>query len=358
MMALDDLIVVKKIEDPQQVFTGLNGILAESEPFQNWISIYPLGFNTLNCWIQTREAVEGVLELGRFRLIESTRGHEQLQDVLKEEFGVSRINADEYRHQNTQGGGALAGECLLAFPCHGALDRRDLKAGQGFTFFCRLAELFAQLSDSQNSSWPNGGRPLRHAFHVRSEDGFIDRHPLRSQSRLNIDPSDEFYELLVEQDFGWFADRIFYPEDKVLRKLKTALEHFSRAYRSEDKFVRLTASVIAMEAAFYTAEKVSIGNRLSRLVSALCFPPPEQAQAFETMKAIYCKRSKALHGDNVTVSATLAKQSHHFAALAKFQAFKLYSQLSESSAEGEIERRYLKALSDLVSSKGMQPEPR
>ncbi|WP_277962679.1 HEPN domain-containing protein [Pseudomonas sp. RIT-To-2] len=349
MAALHHVIVTLKIDGSQHVVDALQQYVVDHEQYHDWVSVYPISFNSIAKQILGRPEFDGILRFGRFRLVSVKEGFEAFQEVMRSEFGVSSVDPESYRHQSTQAEGALHDECFLAFHSQGSEDVRDAKARQRLAFFCSLAEVFSTINEPYGGRLLEGGRKVQHAFHIRTIDGAIDREVLRTPSRLNIDASCSYFDFLTANDFEWYCNRVFCSGDKVLSRFKNALASFSRGYARGDNVVRFMSFVIAMEELFIFGEKVWIKARLSRFVSSLCFPPAEQDEAAKKVEALYSKRSQAVHAGGFNPTAEQVDQAQHFAALAIFKAFEVYKGLTHVVKPGDIEKRYFQTLECLAA---------
>lgn len=353
MGLIHSVIVNHGVHDPLEAAKKINEYIETTSARRDWVAIFPFTFNKLFGSFPFGKAKDQNLKIGAFTVKTIPYDFDTLSSALKSEFNLDDLSKTDHQHQTYQGSGSINKCPLILLEVHGAQEAAFGYAKRKVKYLTNLFEVYGVLAGRKNDSWAVNEITANHVFLASKATGKIERAPLFSPTRININPDADFYES-IDEEFSTYANMVINHNDRLFARLKSALNFFSRAINGADKVLGFISYVIAIEAIFSRDKHTPIRITLAEYIALLCYPPEERVNIYKTVKKIYDARSALVHTGTIDIDHDLIEKTEKIAAKTILHTFKLYHRLN-SSGEGKVEDRFFDHLRDLrlgVSSGG------
>lgn len=340
------LIVECKIHDPELICKKLIEYIHETERSREWVSIFPLKFTG---FMLQDSGVKNVVRFGRFALIEPQKTYIEFKETLSREFGIESVSDDDYAYcaHEKFSGNALRSDALLAFESCGSEENRNFYSIAKFNYFCRIFEVFSVNAETDLYMNHQHMKSIHHAFFVNKHSGSIDKKPLNKPSRISPAFTDRFHKYATSNNFELFANRIFYIDDKIFARIRSALYFFSKAYNDSDHVMSFLSYIIATESLFSRSDAGRIKEKLARYISNLCYAEEDREDINKLVKTLYKQRSNIVHSGKFDLRGDILDKAKNVAAKAILSCLKLHKHLLEENSKETLDSRYFKYLDSI-----------
>ncbi|MFJ2385817.1 hypothetical protein [Pseudomonas koreensis] len=346
--ALYILVHQKEIHDIDLLYRELVKIIEESMNSRDWVVVHPLRFNPMN-WMFRKKIWTGSKKFGRFILLPTCSSAKNLQTQLKKHYGVDSVSSQDFAHQSRDNisGGALEKLPTLTFETHGSDAARNISSEAKRRYFVNVLELYGVLSGCHSSAWPSGTASVNHAFFINVQTGEIDRTPLNMETKIYAKAESALFSYMRRHGFEEFSNHIFFSNDKVFARIKSALYFFHKGMHAKDKVLEFICYVIALESLFSKDKSTPIRITLAEFTALLCYPKSKRLEMHDKIKEIYDHRSKLVHMGRFNLEYEMINDSQVIAATAILHYFKLYKRILDKKLPGELENHLFAHLRDL-----------
>ncbi|HGW8908561.1 TPA: HEPN domain-containing protein [Pseudomonas aeruginosa] len=339
---LHHLIVGLELRNGMDICIQLLSYIKDTQKDRDWIALFPVAFTGG----LIRSQHKGNLKFGRYVLLEPHKAAEELSETLKEQLNAHPINAEEYKRfaDERYSGGALGRYSILTFEVSCTEENRNFSSIQKFEYFRRVFEVFAVDSKEDLHICRRGLDDIHHVFFANKYRGDMGFHPLQHSSRIGPKLTEKLHEYLLANDFELFVNRIFYIEDKVFARIRSALYFFSKGFNGSDHVMAFLSYVISIECLFANGEMTKIKETLAQYVSNLCCEENERSETQELMRQLYKQRSDIVHSGRFDLRNDLIDKAKSISARAILACFKLHAFLLEETSTTPLQERYFERL--------------
>lgn len=346
LMIIHHMVVECDIRDPELICRNLIDYIQKTEKTRDWVSIFPLKF--IGFMLQG-PGVTDVVRLGRFALIPPQKTYLDFKAVLNREFGFESVCDEDYTYcaHEKFSENALRNDVLLAFESCGSEENRNFSSIAKFNYFCRVFEVFSANAGADLYMNHRHMKSIHHAFFVNKHSGSVDKHPLDKPSRIGPAFTDKFRQYAISNDFELFVNRIFYIEDKIFARIRSALYFFSKAFNGSDHVMSFLSYIIATESLFSRGEVGKIKETLARYISHLCYAEEDREKINTLVKTLYKQRSNLVHSGKFDLRGDILDQAKSVAAKSILACLKLHKLLLEEKSKETLDSRYFKYLDSI-----------
>ncbi|RJX72589.1 HEPN domain-containing protein [Pseudomonas sp. LS-2] len=342
MTIINCLVVDYEVRDPVEICNRMISYIKETNGFRDWVAIFPVGFNTF----MERKPLSGEFQIGRFVLTEPKKSHSDLNDFLNRKYGYSQLVYEDYVHysRDNVSNSAFKKNALLSFEMHGSEDAVKFSAITKFNHFRRVFELFTAMSGSPGAIWSQGQRDIHHCFLINKDSGGVELNPLNVRSNIGGNYNERFMEFAKENDFEYFVNLIFYSDDRVFSRIRSALYFFSKAYNGRDHVMNFLSYMIAIESLFARSEKQKIKETLAGFVSRLSYPSHLHEKYSDVVKDLYRQRSDLVHSGKFDLRDDTLDLAKDVAGSTILSCLRLHRDLIAEGKAVDIQSRYFRFL--------------
>lgn len=346
LTVIHHIVVTSEIRDPESVCKTLIDYIRETEKSRDWVSIFPLKFTGI---MLRGTGVKDVVRFGRYALIEPQKTYLDFCAILNQEFGFKTVCDEDYAYcaHEKFSGNALRNDALLAFESYGSDENRNFYSVAKFNYFCRLFEVFSVNAGADLYMNHQNMKSIHHAFFVNKHSGSVDKNPLDKPSRIGPALTDKLLEYATSNDFELFANRIFYNDDKIFARIRSAMYFFSKAFNGSDHVMSFLSYIIATESLFSRGESGGIKEMLARYISHLCYTETNREEINTLVKALYKQRSNLVHSGKFDLRGDILDQAKDIAAKSILSCLKLHKLLLEEKSKETLDTRYFSYLDSI-----------
>ncbi|HWW69515.1 MAG TPA: hypothetical protein VN089_06225 [Duganella sp.] len=330
--------------NPSQFAEELEKLIVATADQRDYLAIFPLSFKpTMNSLLfRVQESVVKNRAIGKFTISPAVSSSKALNKIVAK-HGFPLINESDYQHAMRTSGEAFSKGMLVTFEIHGAEDQLRWNAGNEFSFFRRLIEVFGCLFGNGPTGF-GSSTSVNHFFLLNKTDGVIRRFPTRTPSSIALPLNDGLFRAICRPAFGDFLSKVSSSTDTMYGRMRNAIKFFSMAFNAEDDVASFLFYVISMESIFSRDKNNPIKVTLADFGAMLCFPPAQRLKAHENIRKAYDLRSSIVHSGKSSVTYKNVGAVKELAARAIYASLFLCYQIE--GGQGKMEDRFFNHLRD------------